>query len=38
LAMTVGALFYRRWYSREPITEKLVSLTLNLALASFEIA
>jgi AcrR family transcriptional regulator len=38
LAMTVGALFYRRWYSREPITEKLVGLTLNLALASFEIA
>jgi AcrR family transcriptional regulator len=38
LAMTVGALFYRRWYSREPITEKLVGLTLNLALASLEIA
>lgn len=34
LAMTVGALFYRRWYTREPITQKIVVRTLNLAFAS----
>jgi AcrR family transcriptional regulator len=36
LAMTVGALFYRRWYTREPITQKIVARTLKLAFASFE--
>lgn len=30
LAMTVGALFYHRWYSREPLTERYVERLLDL--------
>ena len=33
LAMTVGALFYNRWYSREPLTEKYVERILNVFMA-----
>lgn len=33
LAMTVGALFYNRWYSREPLTEKYVERLLDVFMA-----
>lgn len=33
LAMTVGALFYNRWYSREPLTEKYVERLLRVFMA-----
>lgn len=36
LAMTVGALFYNRWYSREPLTEKYVERLLNLFMAGLQ--
>lgn len=30
LALTVGALFYNRWYSREPLTDKYVERLLDV--------
>lgn len=34
LAMTVGALFYNRWYSREPLTDRYVERLLNVFMAA----
>ena len=33
LSMTVGALFYNRWYSREPLTEKFVERLRDVVMA-----
>ena len=36
IAMTVGALFYRRWFSREPIDTRFVNTVVNAAVATTE--
>jgi AcrR family transcriptional regulator len=36
LSMTVGALFYNRWYSREPLTDKLVERLLDVFMAGLQ--
>ena len=36
LSMTVGALFYNRWYSREPLTDKFVERLLNVFVAGLK--
>jgi AcrR family transcriptional regulator len=38
LSMTVGALFYNRWYSREPLNDKFVERLLDRIMASVESA